>query len=134
MDRVGKHGPQPRRALTRPTRPTADRIFTASQPRLAIRDAAPHPPGMATVIFASAIQRHVPTAPVEVAARTLGEALEQVFARHPLLRSYILDDQSAVRKHVAVLIDGTPVQDRATLADAIAPNSEIHVLQALSGG
>ena len=33
------------------------------------------------------------------------EALEQVFAENPLLRGYLLDDQSRLRKHVIVFVD-----------------------------
>ncbi len=89
---------------------------------------------MPTVIFASAFQRHVPVPAESVDGSTVAEALESVFARHPAVRGYVLDDQGAVRKHVAVLVGGAPLRDRATLGDAVTPATEIHVLQALSGG
>jgi len=61
-------------------------------------------------------------------------ALRAVFEDNPRLRSYILDDQDRLREHVVVFIDGQMVQDRATLSDPVENDSEIFVMQALSGG
>ena len=77
-------------------------------------------------------QTHAPTC--EVAGSTAREALDQVFAQHPTLRGYILDDQNEVRTHVVVFVDGTAVKDRRKLTDPVRPDSEIFVMQALSGG
>jgi len=57
-----------------------------------------------------------------------------VFASRPALRGYVLDDQGALRRHVAVYINGRAVRDRVRLTDAVAPHDEIYVFQALSGG
>ncbi len=65
---------------------------------------------------------------------TVREALHAVFDQHPTLRSYVLNDQGAVRQHVVVFVDGTAISDRQRLADAVLPESEIFVMQALSGG
>ena len=65
---------------------------------------------------------------------TVAAALAVVFAEHPALRSYVLDDQGGVRKHVAIFVDGECIRDRATLADAVHEQSEIFVMQSLSGG
>jgi sulfur-carrier protein len=46
----------------------------------------------------------------------------------------VLDDQAALRRHMAVIVDGHSLKDRVNLSDAARPNSEIYVLQALSGG
>ena len=89
---------------------------------------------MAHLFFAASIQRHVATPERETDARTLGEALEAVFAAQPRLRGYILDDQGALRKHLAVLVDGRPVRDRQHLSDALGDQSRVYVVQALSGG
>jgi sulfur carrier protein ThiS len=64
----------------------------------------------------------------------VGEALAAVFARVPGLRGYILDDQGGLRRHVVVFVGSEPVRDRARLTDAVAPDAEIAVMQALSGG
>jgi sulfur-carrier protein len=46
----------------------------------------------------------------------------------------MLDDQGALRRHVAIYVNGRPVSDRARLTDAVAKDDEIYVFQALSGG
>ena len=75
------------------------------------------------------------TAPeCRVAGGTVASALAQVFVQHPALRGYVLDDQGALRKHVAVFVDGECVRDRAALTDAVRDDSEIFVMQSLSGG
>jgi sulfur-carrier protein len=89
---------------------------------------------MARVSFTSALQRFLSAPPVEVDGASLREALAAVFAQRPELRSYLLDDQGALRRHVAVYVNGEPARDRLGLADPIGPRDEIHVFQALSGG
>ena len=89
---------------------------------------------MPTVFFTRALQRYLPVPPIEVMGGTVGEALAAVFAQRPALRGYVLDDQGALRRHVAVYVDGDPVKDRAGLADPVEPRAEIHVFQALTGG
>lgn len=91
-------------------------------------------PAMAHIFFAASIQRHIATPEREIDARTLGEALETVFAAQPRLRSYILDDQGSLRRHLAVFVDGQPVHDRRHLSDALGEESRVYVIQALSGG
>lgn len=89
---------------------------------------------MAKVAFTENIQRHVPCPPSEVRGRTVREVLENVFADNPRARSYVLDDQSALRRHLIVFIDGEPIRDRVRLSDPVTDASSIYVFQALSGG
>ena len=89
---------------------------------------------MPTVLFTSALQRFLPAPTAQVEGCTVGDALAAVFATRPALRGYVLDDQGALRRHVAVYVNGNPVRDRAKLADAVEPGDQIHVFQALSGG
>lgn len=70
----------------------------------------------------------------DVPGTTVGEALQAVFQQHPTLRSYIVDDQGSLRTHVVVFVDGSTMVDRTRLSDAVRPDSEIFVMQALSGG
>ena len=46
----------------------------------------------------------------------------------------MLDDQGALRKHMTILVDGQRIRDLEGLCDAVRPDSEIWVMQALSGG
>jgi sulfur-carrier protein len=89
---------------------------------------------MPTVSFTSALQRFLPTPSAQVAGSTVGDALAAVFASRPALRGYVLDDQGALRRHVAVYLNGKPVKDRIKLSDPAAERDQIYVLQALSGG
>ncbi len=89
---------------------------------------------MPKVVFTSQLQRHVPSPTCEVAGATVRAALDAVFVEHRALRGYVLDDQGNLRKHVAVFVDGARLRDRERLSDAVHPDSEIHVLQALTGG
>ena len=89
---------------------------------------------MATVRFTSALQRFLAAPPAQVAASTVGEALAAVFEARPALRGYVLDDQGALRRHVAIYVGGEAVRDRIKLSDPIGPDDEIHVFQALTGG
>ena len=89
---------------------------------------------MARVVFTSNIQRHVICPDADAPGQTVREVLENVFAKNSQARSYVLDDQSALRKHMTIFVDGQMVRDRKRLEDAVRKTSVIHVLQALSGG
>jgi molybdopterin synthase sulfur carrier subunit len=89
---------------------------------------------MARVVFTSQLLRHVQCPETDVPAGTLKSALDQVFALHPRVRDYVLDEQGELRKHVVVFIDGRRLSDRRRLSDPVGSESEIYVLQALTGG
>ena len=89
---------------------------------------------MARVVFTSNIQRHVHCPEKEVEGRTVREVLDAIFAENEQARSYVLDDQACLRKHMAIIVDGHPLRDRSGLTDSVSDMSEIYVLQALSGG
>ncbi len=89
---------------------------------------------MAVVSFAKAFRRHVDCPGTTVPGATVGDALGAYFELHPAVRSYVLDDLGAVRKHVAVFVDRDLITDRRALTDPIADDATIHVVQALSGG
>ena len=74
---------------------------------------------MPTVSFTSALRRFLDAPPAEVAGSTVSEALAAVFAERPALRGYVLDDQGAVRRHVAVYVNGLALHDRERLTDVI---------------
>ena len=89
---------------------------------------------MPHVVFTSNLQRHVNCPETEVAAGTLRSVLAQVFAAQPQARSYVLDEQGHLRKHVTVFIDGQRVRDRERLDEAVGEASDVYVMQALTGG
>jgi sulfur-carrier protein len=89
---------------------------------------------MAKIVFTANVQRHVACPEAQAAGRTVREVLENVFADNPEARGYVLDDQSALRRHMAVFVDGQRIRDRVRLSDPVTETSTIHVFQALSGG
>ncbi len=97
---------------------------------------------MARVVLAPALTRWLPSTAghaggelgMQLAGDSVGELLEAVFARHPSLRGYVLDEQGAVRHHVAVFIDGQCLRDKRDLGQPVGEGAELYVMQALSGG
>ncbi len=89
---------------------------------------------MATVNFTQTIQRHVACPPTEASGCTVREVLDAVFASNPQARGYVLDDQGALRRHMAIFVDGQPIRDRVALSDSVPLGAEVYVMQALSGG
>ncbi len=89
---------------------------------------------MPKVTFTGNLQRHLACPPVEAPGETVAAVLSQVFESNPRLRSYILDDQGRLRKHVKVFVNERVVADRLHLSDPVAAGDEVFVFQALSGG
>ena len=89
---------------------------------------------MASVQFTSHLRKVAPVGTLTVGGDTLRRALDEVFAQHPRVKSYVLDDQERLRKHVVIFCDGARIDGGDDLARPISATSEIYVLQALSGG
>jgi sulfur-carrier protein len=107
----------------------AAREIIAGGPTLANGDRS-----MATVVFTTNVQRHVLCPQAEAPGTTVREVLDHVFTENAEARGYVLDDQSGLRKHMTVFVDGQMVRDRARLSDRVGETSTIYVFQALSGG
>lgn len=89
---------------------------------------------MPRIVFTPNIQRHVACPEMEAAGSTVREVLDAAFEHNPRARSYVLDDQGAVRRHMTIFVDGIQVRDRTRLSETVGPSSTIYVFQALSGG
>ena len=89
---------------------------------------------MAQLIFTQQLGRFMTVPQVETDAADLRGALEQAFNAHPKLRGYVLDEQGHLRQNVVIFIDGQRTRERTMLNDALAPMSNVYILQALSGG
>ncbi len=89
---------------------------------------------MARVSFTQNIQRHVECPSQEASGETVRECLSKVFEKNPRAKSYVLDEQGALRKHMLIFIDGEQIRDRQQLSDPVRSESEIFIMQALSGG
>lgn len=89
---------------------------------------------MARISFTPNLQRHLDVAPCTVPGATVAAVLAEVFTVNPRLRGYLLDDQGQLRRHVMIFVDGERVGDRRQLSDRVGADSEVYVVQALSGG
>ena len=90
---------------------------------------------MPQVRFTSHLQRFFPElAPLELAATSVAELIIELEAKHPGIAAYLVDDRGALRPHVNVFVDDEMVADRLRLSDALDAESQVFILQALSGG
>jgi sulfur-carrier protein len=89
---------------------------------------------MAKVTFTANLMRHVDCPSVDAQGVTVREVLTGVFRDNPRLKSYVVDEQFSLRRHMGIVVDGEIVMDRKRLSDPVKPHSEVYVLQALSGG
>jgi hypothetical protein len=87
---------------------------------------------MPTIAFTHHLRQYAPEAPVLLPGATPRAVLDAVFASHPALRGYVLDEHGGLRKHVALFIDGELRHDG--LDAIVAADASIYVMQALSGG
>lgn len=86
------------------------------------------------VRFTPQLRRFLEAPPAEVQASTPREALEQVFEANPRLRAYLLDEQGALRKHVALFVGGELARGTEALDRPLEPGQHLDLMQALSGG
>ena len=89
---------------------------------------------MPNVVLTQNLQRHVACPSVLLPGNTVSEVLNALFATYPQVRSYVLDDQGALRQHMVIFVDGRQIKDRVRQRDPVSPDSEIYIMQALSGG
>jgi hypothetical protein len=71
---------------------------------------------------------------LHVEGRTVAEVLEAMEQIAPGFGFYVCDERGRVRQHVNIFIGNERITDRVTLSDAVAPDSRVLILQALSGG
>jgi hypothetical protein len=90
---------------------------------------------MPTVKFTYALKRFFPKLKDTPAhAGSLHDIFKEVESSYPGLTSYVLDERGSLRRHVNIFIDGKMINDRTRLSDSFSANSEIYIMQALSGG
>ncbi|MBI1416009.1 MAG: MoaD/ThiS family protein [Limimaricola sp.] len=89
---------------------------------------------MATIRFTANLSKHRDTPVITAAGTNVRAVIDEGLAADPLLKSYVLDEQGRLRKHVNIFVDGQMIADRAGLSDPVDPEAELYVMQALSGG
>ena len=71
---------------------------------------------------------------VQASGATVGEVLEQVYARHAELRERIAGDDGSVRRFVNVYVDGEDMRFLDGLETPVRDGGEVQVLPAVAGG
>ena len=90
---------------------------------------------MPKVNFTYALKRFFPELKeTSIPAKSVHELLEVLDNAHPGLSNYIVDDQKALRKHVKIFLNGKEIKDRINLTDKLFDESDVYIMQALSGG
>lgn len=73
-------------------------------------------------------------ADLRVEARSAAEVIAALERIAPGFAFYVCDEAGRARPHVNLFIDGQRITDRTRLTDPVGPDSEVFILQALSGG
>lgn len=89
---------------------------------------------MIRITFTPNLARHITAPAAQLNGDTVRDVLNDYFRSNPQVRAYILDDQDALREKVLIFLDTEMIQDRTGLSDKVADNTDIFVVQALSGG
>lgn len=87
---------------------------------------------MPRLVFSDNFRRHLGHPPEHGEGATLIEVLRSALS--PTDLGYVIDERGALRRHINIFIDNEPILDRQTLRDAVGPEAEVCVMQALSGG
>ena len=66
--------------------------------------------------------------------RSVGDALDSLWLQCPALRDRLLNEQGEIRQHVNVFYEGRDVRRSNGLNTELAPDSELHIFNAVSGG
>ena len=91
---------------------------------------------MPRVVLTRHLQRFFPTLKKteEVAGATVRQLIAELDKRYPGFALYVVDETGRLRRHVNIFVRDEPICDREALSDAVSPDDEVFILQALSGG
>lgn len=85
-----------------------------------------------TAVLAPALLQLFPGASrrVELSAGTVAEMIDKLDARWPGMRDRLVDSTPRIRRHINVFVEG----ERAALHTLLAPDAEVYIITAISGG
>ncbi|MDO8788179.1 MAG: MoaD/ThiS family protein [Sulfuritalea sp.] len=83
------------------------------------------------VLIPSALRSYTESGWAEANGATLTDVLADLDRRYPGIRFRMIDEQNRIRPHIRFFIGGVQARD---LAQALDPNDELLIVQALSGG
>jgi sulfur-carrier protein len=82
---------------------------------------------MATLMFAGRLGSFITPQSRSTDQNTLRLALEEVFLERPLLRSYVFDDQGALRRGLWVFVDGSLLENMAALDCPLTLHASVYL-------
>ena len=83
------------------------------------------------VIIPSALTSYTASSTVEATGATVAQLLAALEAQFPGIRFRMIDEQEQIRRHIRFFLNGEQVHE---LAQPLAANDELVIVQALSGG
>ena len=83
------------------------------------------------VLIPSALQSYTRQDWVEADGATVADVLDDLERRYPGIRFRMIDEQGNIRRHMRLFAGGSMV---SSLSQALNPDSELLIVQALSGG
>ena len=83
------------------------------------------------VLIPDVLKSYTGAAQVVAEAATVGELFDWLDQRYPGIRFRVIDEQDRFRRHMRCFVNGMQTFD---LDEALSPNDDIVILQALSGG
>lgn len=83
------------------------------------------------VLIPSALQSYTGKNWVEADGETLAAVLDDLERRYPGIRFRMIDEQGRLRRHMRLFTGGRMVD---SLSEALQPEGELLIVQALSGG
>ncbi|MCQ2004808.1 MoaD/ThiS family protein [Rhizobium sp. NRK18] len=84
------------------------------------------------VVLPAALADLFPGAPrrFDMEAASVRDLVDGLERRWPGMGGFIRDSRPAIRKHMAIFVDG----ERATLKTPLSPRSDVFIITAISGG
>lgn len=90
---------------------------------------------MAVIQFTNALKRFYPTLDeLSIEVENVNEVLEKIENHFPGIKGYLMEDNGSLRQHINIFVDGELIEDRENQTDVLNKESEVFIMQALSGG
>ncbi len=83
------------------------------------------------VIIPSSLRSYTQRSEAEASGATLSAVLADLDRAYPGIRFRMVDEQSRIRRHIRIFVNGDQVRD---LSQPLRATDEVVIVQALSGG
>ncbi len=88
---------------------------------------------MIKVVLTANLQKYYPEREFQTEAANIREILAKMDHARPGFTGYVLEDDSTVRKHVNIFLNGQ-LLPKGAVHTAVKNGDTVHIMQALSGG